>query len=106
MVRCPGWLRANATDRALWWPIPDLHARSIEQVAPLLDDLLHRLGRGHGVLIHCGAGVGRAGTIAAALLVRSGVEVAAALELVAAHRPMAGPESDAQRQLVRTAADR
>ena len=97
------WLRANP-GRAVWWPIPDLHAPPIDEVAPLLDDLLDRLARGEGLLVHCGAGVGRAGTVAAALLVRSGVDVAAALEAVAAHRPMAGPESDAQRDLVRAAA--
>ncbi len=98
------WLRANAPDRALWWPIPDLHAPAIAEIAPLLDDLRRRLHRGHGVLVHCGAGVGRAGTVVGALLVRSGLAVDAALELVAAHRPMAGPESDAQRALVAEAA--
>ena len=98
------WLRANPPARALWWPIPDLHAPPIDAIAPLLDDLLDRLGRAEGLLVHCGAGVGRAGTLAAALLVRAGTEVAAALEVVAAHRPLAGPESDAQRALVHAAA--
>ena len=104
--RYPGyleWLRAHTPDRAVWWPIPDLHAPPIAEIAPLLDDLLDRLRRGHGLLVHCGAGVGRAGTVAAALLVRGGLGVDAALELVAAHRPMAGPESDAQRALVSAA---
>jgi hypothetical protein len=98
------WLLANRPDRAVWWPIPDLHAPPLDEIRPLLDDLLARLRRGDGLLVHCGAGVGRAGTVAAALLVRSGVEVADALEVVAAHRPMAGPESEAQRELVRAAA--
>ena len=98
------WLRANAPDRAVWWPIADLHAPPIAEITPLLDDLLTRLRRGDGLLVHCGAGVGRAGTVAAALLVRAGLEVGAALERVAAHRPMAGPESDAQRALVAGAA--
>ena len=98
------WLRTNAPTRAVWWPIADLHAPPITEIAPLLDDLLDRLRRGDGLLVHCGAGVGRAGTVAAALLVRAGLDVGAALQHVAAHRPMAGPESDAQRALVRGAA--
>ena len=98
------WLRENEPSRAVWWPIPDLHAPPIAEIAPFLDDLLHRLRRGDGLLLHCGAGVGRAGTVAAALLVRAGLDVGAALELVAAHRPMAGPESPAQRELVTDAA--
>ena len=98
------WLRANAPARAVWWPIPDLHAPTIDAAGPVLADLLARLQRGERLLVHCGAGVGRAGTVAAALLVRTGVEVASALETVAAHRPLAGPESDAQRALVADAA--
>ena len=94
------WLRDNAGERAVWWPIPDLHAPPVDEVVPLLDDLLDRLRRGRGLLVHCGAGVGRAGTIAAALLVRSGATVERALQIVADHRPMAGPESEAQRALV------
>ena len=97
------WLRDNAGERAVWWPIPDLHAPPVDEVAPLLDDLLDHLRRGRGLLVHCGAGVGRAGTIAAALLVRSGYDVDQALRTVADHRPMAGPESEAQRLLVAAA---
>ncbi len=99
------WLRDNAGERALWWPVPDLHAPPVDEIAPLLDDLLARLRRGGGLLLHCGAGVGRAGTVAAALLVRSGAAVEQALQLVADHRPMAGPESEAQRRLVAAAGD-
>ena len=105
--RYPGyveWLRTNSPERAIWSPIPDLHAPPVDEIAPLLDDLLARLRGGQGLLVHCGAGIGRAGTIAAALLVRSGVDVDVALEAVAAHRPMAGPESAEQRDLVRAAA--
>lgn len=97
------WLAANQPDRAVWWPIPDLHAPSIDAAAPMLDGLLARLRRGERLLVHCGAGVGRAGTVAAALLVRDGLDGAQALEIVAAHRPLAGPESDAQRALVAAA---
>jgi protein-tyrosine phosphatase len=46
--------------------------------------------------MHCGAGIGRAGTIATALLLSMGVRLDDALVRVAAARPMAGPEAGAQ----------
>ena len=90
----------------MWWPIPDLHAPPVEEITPLLDDLLARLHEAQDSLVHCGAGIGRAGTIAASLLVRAGTAVPDALRTVADHRPMAGPESGAQHALVLAAAHR
>ena len=52
------------------------------------------------MLVHCGAGIGRAGTLAVCLLMEHGVAADDALALVARHRPMAGPEVGAQRELV------
>ena len=57
---------------------------------------MRRLASGVGIVIHCGAGVGRAGTVAAALLVRTGATLDDALDTIAAHRPMAGPQTLAQ----------
>ena len=51
------------------------------------------MAAGDGLLVHCGAGIGRAGTVAVALLVDMGVPLEDALAHVAAHRPMAGPEA-------------
>ena len=42
---------------------------------------------GRMVLVHCGAGLGRSGTVAAAFLVREGMEPGAAIERVRALRP-------------------
>jgi len=86
------WLRANQPARALWWPVPDLHV-------PDLDDAID-------LLVHCGAGIGRAGTIAAALLITFGFSQAAAVAHVAAHRPMAGPEAGAQTDLLHALSSR
>lgn len=90
------WLRANTPDRALWLPVPDLHAPPVDAALDLVGELRARLAAGHTLLMHCGAGIGRAGTMAAALLMSMGVPRADAVATVAAHRPMAGPEAGAQ----------
>jgi protein-tyrosine phosphatase len=94
------WLGANQPDRAVWWPIPDLHAPDLDNALLLLDELRSRLHTGQSLLLHCGAGIGRAGTMAAALLVTMGSTPADAVAHVAAHRPMAGPEAGAQTELL------
>jgi protein-tyrosine phosphatase len=102
-ARYPGyvnWLSANIPTRALWFPIPDLHAPGLEQAIDLLAKLRVRLEEGQTLLMHCGAGIGRAGTIAAGLLITLGVPLGDATAQVAAHRPMAGPEVGAQTELL------
>src|SRR5438067_9366812 len=37
------WLRAHRDDRAIWFPIPDLHAPPLADVAALVHDLCDRL---------------------------------------------------------------
>jgi protein-tyrosine phosphatase len=66
----------------------------------LLTAIGERLAGGGRVLVHCGAGIGRAGTVAVCVLMEHGVGRDDALALVARHRPMAGPEVGAQRHLV------
>jgi protein-tyrosine phosphatase len=50
--------------------------------------------------MHCGAGIGRAGTVATGLLISCGVPLPDALHHVGACRPMAGPEAGAQTELL------
>jgi protein-tyrosine phosphatase len=104
--RYVAWLDAEAGSRACWHPIPDLGAPAIPDAVALLDDLAARLRAGDGLLVHCGAGIGRAGTVAAALLIDLGLDLDAAVAQVAAHRPMAGPEAGAQRELLDALATR
>jgi hypothetical protein len=94
------WLqRPGATD-VVWFPIPDLHAPDLTRAAPFVDELVRRLRDGQALVVHCGAGMGRAGTVAVCVLNRLGIAAEAALRLVADARPGAGPEVGAQRDLV------
>jgi protein-tyrosine phosphatase len=93
------WLRAHADDDgtgAIWFPIHDLHAPGMEQADSFLDRVVALLVGGHTVLMHCGAGIGRAGTMAAAVLMRMGLDRSSACAAVAAARPLAGPEAGGQ----------
>jgi protein-tyrosine phosphatase len=90
------WLRVNVPDRAVHHPMPDLHASSGDDLRRLVDALYERLVAGERLVITCGAGIGRAGTIAVAVLMRAGASLDDAVATVRAHRPMAGPESGAQ----------
>ncbi|MDP6531211.1 MAG: protein-tyrosine phosphatase family protein [Arenicellales bacterium] len=71
------------------WPVPDLAAPANQ--APtrqwLQGDLLVRLQQGQRILLHCAAGLGRTGTVAAALLVFSGESAASAIARVRRARP-------------------
>jgi protein-tyrosine phosphatase len=101
--RFPGyleWLRAQPPDRVLWWPIPDLYVPDRDTALSRLADLRALLEGGQSLLMHCGAGIGRAGTIAAALLITMGAEPAAAAARVRASRPMAGPEAGPQSEFL------
>jgi Swiss Army Knife protein, DSP-PTPase phosphatase domain len=94
------WLETNSGSHALWHPIPDLHAPPLGQARALIDELLQQVGAGRHLLMHCGAGIGRAGTFAAGMLIRSGCDPAEAVATVARARPMAGPEAGAQADLL------
>jgi protein-tyrosine phosphatase len=96
-----GWLRAQPSERAIWYPIPDLHAPDLARFEPTLIDLVDRVVSGERLIVHCGAGIGRAGTTAVAVLVSLAVPLEEALVHVRRHRPAAGPEAGPQLALVR-----
>jgi len=72
----------------LWLPIRDDTAPSdIGEVAQLVGRVLDHLAAGRTVVIHCHAGIGRSGTLAACCLVGAGVHPRRAIELVREGRP-------------------
>lgn len=90
------WLRVNNGAKAVWHPIHDMHAPSDEEFAELIALLRTRLDNDEGVVVHCGAGIGRAGTVGAAILISYGLSVDEALTQIRASRPAAGPQTGAQ----------
>jgi protein-tyrosine phosphatase len=98
------WLEEHEGGRALWRPVPDLSVPGAADLVALVGEVEERLRVGERVVVHCGAGKGRAGTLAVALVVRRGLALDDALAHVAAHRPMAGPERGVQHDAVRSLA--
>ena len=94
------WLRANRDTHAHWYPIHDMHAPPVDELSELVTALRARLDNDEGIVVHCGAGIGRAGTIAAAILISHGLSVDEALTIVRASRPAAGPQTGAQERIL------
>ena len=94
------WLRHHEADRAVWLPLPDFAARSLATARTWIGAMVERLGRGDGLILHCGAGIGRAPTMATCVLIALGMSAEDATRMVAGSRPTAGPETAVQRALV------
>jgi len=99
--RYPGYVEwLGSSPQARWVPVPDLHAPPVPVAGALVDEVVDRLAGGAGVVVHCGAGMGRAGTLAAAVLLALGLDLDGALRTVATARPGAGPERGVQQELL------
>lgn len=81
-------------------PVPDFTAPAPEQFERIIEFITRQSEKpGRQVLVHCGAGLGRSGTVAAAFLVREGMEPGAAIERVRELRPFS-VETEAQETAV------
>jgi hypothetical protein len=68
---------------SLWFPIRDATAPSdFGEARRLVGRILQHLAAGRTVVIHCHAGIGRSGTVAACCLVAAGQDPRRAIELV------------------------
>ncbi len=85
----------------LAFSIPDRTAPSLEQATKqLLATITEHLAKGRTVAVHCRQGIGRAGLIAAALLVASGMDPESAINRVSAARGVSIPETTEQRNWI------
>lgn len=82
-------------------PIEDYGAPSLVQAQGLASWIVEALERGEVVVVHCWAGLGRTGTIAACVLIALGFSAQEATSLVRQVRPGA-IQSNVQEELVST----
>ena len=101
----PAWLADPAPHQAIHVPMVDQGVTGDDVVRKLVGEINQHLDRGTGVLIHCGAGYGRAGIVCISVLTSRGMELDHAVAAVRAARPAAGPQSHSQEsQIARLAA--
>lgn len=98
------WL--GTSDSAEWFPIHDLTSPPIDEVWPLYSTVWQHIGEGEVVVAHCAAGIGRAGTLAVAMCLMNGMDLAEAMSHVRRHRPGAGPEAGSQLAMLEELAGR
>lgn len=80
-----------APERYLYLPTPDNHPPSLENIRTGVDFIANEIERGGKVYIHCGVGVGRAPSLAAAYLVYTGMTPPEAWKTIRSVRPFIWP---------------
>jgi protein-tyrosine phosphatase len=96
----PAWWPLGA-DEILWVPVVDGSAPTVSQLVEAVDFIDRAVAAGAGVLIYCGAGIGRAPTAYAAWHVRT---TASSPEMVLGElqraRPIASPTREQESRLL------
>ena len=101
----PAWLADPAPHQAIHVPMVDQGVTGDDAIRDLVEYVNRHLDRGTGVLVHCGAGYGRAGIVCISVLTSRGMDLDDAVAAVRAARPAAGPQSLSQEaQITRLAA--
>lgn len=83
--------RGLGLDHYLWIETTDDTPPTLDQLAEGAQFIEQQIAAGHGVYIHCAAGVGRAPTMAAAFLISQGASTEEAWKTVRAGRPFIRP---------------
>jgi predicted protein tyrosine phosphatase len=96
--------RGIAPPRYLHLPTPDDGAPSLADLNTGVRFVEEELARGGGVYIHCGSGIGRAPTLAAAYLVQTGMTPAQAWAQIRSVRPFIRPTPSQLAQIERLSA--
>src|SRR5690348_16390546 len=87
--------------RFVSFPIPDRGVpASTREALQLFSTIATALEEGKNVAVHCRQGIGRSGLIAAGVLLRSGLAVEKAIEVVSAARGETVPETSTQLQWI------
>jgi len=92
-----------APARYLYLPTVDDHAPTLEQLDEGVAFIAEEIAQGGGAYIHCGAGIGRAATMAAAYFVHTGMTPAEAWKRLREVRPFIKPTAVQIEQLERFA---
>ena len=69
------------------FPMSDMSAPEVGLVERFVGILEHELDQGQNVAVHCGAGLGRTGTLLACYFVNEGLSADEAIQRVRKHRP-------------------
>ncbi len=85
-------------------PVEDFTAPTLKQIQTFADFVDDQRTLGHATLVHCSAGLGRSGTMAACHLVAGGLDAQQALDEVRALRPGA-VETEEQERAIHTWAE-
>jgi atypical dual specificity phosphatase len=84
-------------------PVPDMEPPSDRQLDHLLETIRRANATGMGVAVHCGAGLGRTGTVLAAYFVTRGMPPHDAVERVRELRPGSVETAEQERAVERFA---
>lgn len=93
-------LCAAADISFLPYPIDDFGLPQMAPFTALIDRLAGLIAQGRHVCVHCRAGIGRSGMVAAGLLIRQGHSAADALAMVSAARGVSVPDTVEQAEFV------